>query len=154
MLLATEESAIYFSTGVAAVISAVGIAVSKWLADHADARQDAANAITTATRHATVDAEIRSLKEKQQGLDGVSQIVAGLQANQASFTRELHEFRSEIRDAIQQLFGLVRAPGTIQTIAELSVKQANVIKRVEMIEDNLRRCSSCREVYREHEQND
>ena len=118
------------------------------LAKRADERQDEQLSVAAAQRRAQIDMEIEALKAAAKEAKTQLSEVASMKAVQDAMLREIHEFRSEVREAIAKLFDLTRNPvhACTQTalLAELSIRQKNGIERVDKIEDIMRHCESCR----------
>ena len=148
-LFAQADVAALWSQAVIGLVTGSGAVLVSWLlAKHADQRQDDQIAVAAAQRRAQIDMEIEALKAAAKETKTQFADFAAVKATQDAMLREIHEFRSEVREAIAKLFDLSRNPihQCIQAavIAELQTRQKNGLERIERTEEIMRHCESCR----------
>ena len=149
MLFAQGDSAALWSQAIVGLITGSTAVFVSWLiAKHADERQDEQINVAAAQRRAQIDMEIEALKTASKEAKAQLTDFASVKAVQDAMLREIHEFRSEVRDAIAKLFDLTRNPVHLcmqqAAITELQTRQKNGLERIERTEEIMRHCESCR----------
>ena len=148
LLAQADVAALWSQVVVSAITVVASVGVSWLLAKRADERQDEQLSVAAAQRRAQIDMEIEALKTAAKEAKTQLTDFASVKAIQDAMLREIHEFRSEVRDAIGKLFDLTRNPShqCVQTgiIAELQTRQKNGLERMDRVEEIMRHCESCR----------